>query len=1080
MSARAHAEVKPARAAPLVQRKCATCAAAEHEAEHDQTLVQRRAGGGSSGGLSLVDAALASPGTPLDASMRGGMEKSFGHDFSRVRLHDNALAHESARSVDALAYTVGSDIVFGAGQYRPATQEGQHLLAHELAHTVQQGGLQRRAAGSGLATDPLPSLEHEADRAADAALAPQPGPMPALTRIGAPVLSRAGGGRKWQPTTLPNPPSFVLEESAEPAEVAGRTRAFRVDPLKLPPEKGNVLPIWEARAAAGALEATIEVKGSVARPILKEASPATEGKRTIWLQKIGWDAQTFKYNWKDAGGDPAKPYLIKGASNVCEADHILELQFGGSNDRNNFQLLTKENNGASGSSISILLSGYARDIQKQAPSLENIVLHFDSVTQASVALDDCCKAERAIGTLKGDAAKKGDVSDATTAKADPKADKEKYPISAGGSATELFVTKVVKGPQNKSGPAVVDKIGESEIPENRSAATLIVGMTMDELHRSQLPHKIIARFDEKKNRLPITIDATSKPIELVVQAGKLSIPAKPPHIAFTYPYLSPGEITSLHETPEGLTGEGVIRPTIPFLGTLGIHFAPGVLTITKGLDQKQLKPPFPGFRITKAELGLDLAPEFRPSGAVGFAIGPEKAPVAAGEVTASVEGGNFAAKGTLTARVPGLDEATANVTYLSNAGWNGRIELKTSKIPSTKDVSVVVSLGPNGFAVEGGLTIVLPGEGNTVSLHVEQRKDKFVLAGGATLKIPVTGLDPVDLTFEHDGEHLKGHGHTSIAFHGLHGDVTIAYHDGKISGRGTIEIKKGPAKGSLTVNLSEQNKISGDGSITYEITKDLIATAGIILHEDESVTLKGALEIAKPIELFPGTKGQKDLLSIPTITIPIPGASIGPIGLVVKIDGGIDIHYQVGPGQLRNTKVEAAFNPLDDKPDLDLLIGAQLYVGAHAGIGGHVRGALAIDAKLASLSGGLTIGAQADLDGKAEADLKLHYSKSRIEFDAKGLIEAGLALGLTLDADVTANAGIGVFSVEWKKIWHLAAYKLDTGLQFGLEAPLHYASDQPFKPPALDDIKWKLPTLDAKVLLEKAMNSASANETKKE
>src|SRR5262249_43583700 len=60
------------------------------------------------------------------------------HDFSRVRVHTDGKAAESARAVNALAYTVGADIVFAGGQYAPSTASGQRLLAHELAHVVQQ------------------------------------------------------------------------------------------------------------------------------------------------------------------------------------------------------------------------------------------------------------------------------------------------------------------------------------------------------------------------------------------------------------------------------------------------------------------------------------------------------------------------------------------------------------------------------------------------------------------------------------------------------------------------------------------------------------------------------------------------------------------------------------------------------------------------------------------------------------------------------------------------------------------------------------------------------------------------------
>src|SRR5690242_20057476 len=74
-------------------------------------------------------------GQPLDATTRAFMEPRFGHDFSRVRVHTGPEAAQSAAALNARAYTVGPAIVFGAGEYAPATAAGRKLLAHELAHT---------------------------------------------------------------------------------------------------------------------------------------------------------------------------------------------------------------------------------------------------------------------------------------------------------------------------------------------------------------------------------------------------------------------------------------------------------------------------------------------------------------------------------------------------------------------------------------------------------------------------------------------------------------------------------------------------------------------------------------------------------------------------------------------------------------------------------------------------------------------------------------------------------------------------------------------------------------------------------
>ncbi|SFL96896.1 Outer membrane protein OmpA [Nitrosomonas nitrosa] len=85
-----------------------------------------------------VDQALSSSGRPLEPALRQDMEQRFGYDFSQVQVHSDVAASQSAREVNAKAYTVGHDIVFGAGQFSPGTQEGRRLLAHELTHVVQQ------------------------------------------------------------------------------------------------------------------------------------------------------------------------------------------------------------------------------------------------------------------------------------------------------------------------------------------------------------------------------------------------------------------------------------------------------------------------------------------------------------------------------------------------------------------------------------------------------------------------------------------------------------------------------------------------------------------------------------------------------------------------------------------------------------------------------------------------------------------------------------------------------------------------------------------------------------------------------
>lgn len=116
----------------------------------------------------VVHEVLKSPGRPLDTNTRRAMETHFGKDLSQVRIHTDGKAASSAKSINAQAYTVGQDIVFGKGKLAASTREGQKLLAHELAHVIQQtSGNQAPTADKLTIDEEADTLEREADKIAD-------------------------------------------------------------------------------------------------------------------------------------------------------------------------------------------------------------------------------------------------------------------------------------------------------------------------------------------------------------------------------------------------------------------------------------------------------------------------------------------------------------------------------------------------------------------------------------------------------------------------------------------------------------------------------------------------------------------------------------------------------------------------------------------------------------------------------------------------------------------------------------------------------------------------------------------------
>ncbi len=109
--------------------------ASSHPAQVQQQATPQSA---SSPMPTSVHETLSSPGEPLTTGPRSQMERQFGHDFSRIRIHADSRASASTYAVNALAYTVGEDVVFRSGKYTPETTTGKRLLAHELTHVLQQ------------------------------------------------------------------------------------------------------------------------------------------------------------------------------------------------------------------------------------------------------------------------------------------------------------------------------------------------------------------------------------------------------------------------------------------------------------------------------------------------------------------------------------------------------------------------------------------------------------------------------------------------------------------------------------------------------------------------------------------------------------------------------------------------------------------------------------------------------------------------------------------------------------------------------------------------------------------------------
>jgi uncharacterized protein DUF4157 len=164
---------------PQVQRACACGGTCDDCKQEEESFLQRSVAPAATmpaGAPASVATVLTARGEPLDAATRAFMEPHLGADLGAVRIHRDDNAAQSARDIQAVAYTVGHNVVFGHGQYAPHTNAGRRLLAHELVHTIQQNAIpaverEQQQAIQSRTDQPLIARLSEADCSPDCAAA---------------------------------------------------------------------------------------------------------------------------------------------------------------------------------------------------------------------------------------------------------------------------------------------------------------------------------------------------------------------------------------------------------------------------------------------------------------------------------------------------------------------------------------------------------------------------------------------------------------------------------------------------------------------------------------------------------------------------------------------------------------------------------------------------------------------------------------------------------------------------------------------------------------------------------------------
>lgn len=1087
-------------------------------------VVHRRcAGGGTPGGAAVpesVHRTLSSPGRPLDAGTRGFMESRFGHDFSQVRVHTDSRAAESAREINAHAYTAGNDIAFAHGRYQPDSHSGRHLLAHELAHTIQQQGLQRRASDLAVDTAPDSPFEHEADRAAHAVMHGASAPAIAGRAPGI-IVSRAKGST---PTPALTTSDAGVDMETEPAGFSGKLkhrvspdgkppkpgskagiRKFRVNNFYLPGDKGEgAEAIYKQYASARQLRTVVGFNGNIPRTELWEARNSTHELGTSWLQRVNWPVEDKDKNWQAITGQkhPFPRLEVTGQIETAQIDHIVELQLGGANNPSNLRPLDATPNQNSGRNIWQEVSALAKAVRDETTfsvdPADQIELGFDDVTVDGAVWPGTPMAAPWNALKVHNKA----MTDRTALAAN---ENTKFIKLAAGASVEDFAVPANWGPANKSVDLSLNNF-------NRSPREMISSMSLTDINWTGASNISVDAVFDLRNRTRVPLSANKAPdaakskftLAGALQDGafNLKLRTKPAGLVLDYPYLSPLAITSYTLNPQGdLDWTGTIDSTVGILGKLDVGYAGGELRVTKGLDAETLKKKnILGIALSRADVSLILSPaeSFRLEAGLGFYAGPKEKPFVKGDIVLKSVAGGIEGESVLEFDIPKLKKASPKLTYRHANGveqWTANLDIESEgvSLPGGYSVSgkVGIAIGAdNQLAFTGGFDVTLPGgtSGN-LALSRNKQSGEWFLQGSCTFNPPRLAK-PVTVfaVYVLSSGIMEATVKTPQAFTipgGITGkleELTIRIDpDGKITawGTGGGSFTKGNITGGFTVTLMQSGLWKATGSLNLRLT-DKLSVGGEAVYDEarkkaERLVIKGTITISN-YKFFDGVEGSKRLFKVEA-TIPVPGLSVGRTGVVINIGGGVDLGWNFGPGLMSLTG-SATFNPLADDPEIALDFGGSATIGAGLKAIGNIyaEGAVQIDAFVAKAGAaiGLELTGTAALDVAAAADLKATYRKekdnqneytfrSRLDLSASAALKLSLALDAYFRAYAQSFLGWGT-SEKW--VWNLAARTFVPGVNLAVSAPFFYSSDRDLTLPGIKDVTFGEPKVDSGALLK--------------
>ena len=1033
-----------------------------------------------------------SGGNPLQGDLRSQMESGFGTDFSDVRVHTGADAVQMSNQVGAQAFTHGNNIYFNEGKFDPESKSGQHLIAHELTHTIQQGAsLQRKR------------IQREESNA-----------QPATTSADTPK------------TTFNLPDGTIIDtlnkkmllpEIMLPKFKERNEAKFSFYMILRQGKRGNTKQgeTWKKELRPSVIKQVDKVLKDAGTQFNYEQKSDT----VFFLKPASFNKPLRVFGNKET---LIESFLIpfwdrKAEPATFQVDHILEDQLGGEDNIDNYELLDASANMSSGRNIQINIEKNLKDAIEKFMDNDKFMVAFGIIEEDE-------KKEKKK--------KKSDINTIFTKL------KEKYTIvfsdivftenlkvngdpNVYWSLSEVLKNEHINMLQIMSPAEMLQEGLNGMNPENLMIFTGSSGG-----HPSSIPWGKESGIEHGMNGIKLfnndRIKLQSAKFEpftsgnvgyLIVQANyadgspikveddtnliwflnaisglkyggaidETSV-TKSAKSSLLLPGMSPIEIHSAYlDSNQGIMATGKVLPTVPFIkdADIDIVIEGDNVRLRKIFNSGELDLPAP-FYISDTSLEVFIGTQgLGINGQVNFGIDH----VGEGHIGAAAStSGGFELEGAFNFDSELFDPANISVEYKNNV-WKigGTIGIPEGKIKGVKSATITATYSENNFTASGEAELDIPGI-QQGTMNATYNDKGFSIGGSFKLKDDIPGIKGgnVSATIAKqdgaDGYQVTVSGTAQPKIPGINSTLSVMYDNGALTIEGSADYNRGMLGGTVKIGATNRSigddgqptgdpgqtmRVYGGGSLTLTLTPWLQAKAGVNFLPNGELEVTGRIGLPGTVNVFDRKSINRKLFTVPAVEIPIFAIPLGPksIGVVARITGGLDFSAGFGPGQLQELYGEVTYNP-DREEETTIAGHGKFVIPANAGL--TLRGdlGLGVSVAIASLTGGIEIAGTLGLDGEAAAEIDVNWNpQTGLALDATGKITVNPKFTFDINAFARANLDLLVTSVDKTWRYNLASFSWGPDIQFGIIFLIHYKEGEPFDV-SFDDLQVIYPKLD--------------------